>query len=188
MDKLPVDVLLCIVDFLPLNSAASFIFSRKKLVSTIGHRTRLALQAEESRRERLHFLYTMQRDWKGWVICFQCEKLHPVKRELLIYPQRHPLDEGPCSETDGIVELLPHHRLRWQHAHMIMRLNEQNSTDYSWLFALSHTIFERDIPYAHCCGRIANGNLLVKVEYRIFLRQLKDLFRVRSAFSGVCAH
>lgn len=182
LDKLPLEIFQCIADFLPLDSVACLILTRKKVASAIGHRTWLALRAEESRKKRLRFLYTMQRDLKEWVVCFQCEKLHPLKRKPLLCTERLSLGEDTCSEADGIVELLPNYILRWQHAHMIMRLNSQNPTDKKWLSALSHVVFRRDVPYAFCCARITNGHLLVKIEYRILLPD------DQSVFPQVCAH
>lgn len=184
LDKLPVDIFQCIMDFLPLDSAACLILSRKKLASAIGDRTLLALKAK--RRERLNFLHTMQRDWKGRVICFPCEKLHPLKKCPSLVTGIGCAGEAPCTMADGIVELMACHILRWHHAHMIMRLNKQNPMDQNWIQALSGDIFDNDnVPWAHCRGRIANEHLLMKVEYRILLREKEDM---HMCFPKICPH
>ena len=186
LDKLPVDIFQCITDFLPLDSAACFILSKKELASAMGDRTWLALQA--NRTERLNFLQTMQRDWKEWVICFSCAKLHPLKKCPSL--QTGFAVETPCTMADGVVDLMTCHKLRWHHAHMIMRLNKQNPMDHSWIQALSGAMFDADnVPYAHCRGRIANEHLLMKVEYRMLLRKNEDFGRIRRRFSPeICPH
>lgn len=188
-DRLPIDIFHHIADFLPLDSVACLTLTRKKLASVIGHRTWPALRAKECRKERLNFLYTMQRDLKEWVLCFQCEKLHPTKQKPLLRTERHSVNEDLCSEADGIIELLPNYGLRWQYAHMIMKLNNQLSTDKNWLSALSHAIFRRGFPYALCCARIANRELLVKIQYRISLfHDDDDHHHVQSAVPRICSH
>lgn len=187
LDKLPVDIFQCIVDFLPLDSAACLILSRKKLASAIGARIWPALQANS--RERLSFLLTMQRDWKEWIICFSCQKLRPLKKCPSLETGVSFPHEGPCTMADGFVELTYSHRLKWHHAHMIMRLNAQNPMDHSWIQALScHTFNGRKVPMMHCRGRIANGHLLMKMEYRILLREGEDSFDARINFPKICSH
>ena len=187
LDKLPVEIFQCIMDFLPLDSAACLILSRKKLASAIGEHTWLALQA--NRKERLNFLLTMQKDSKEWVICFSCEKLHPLKKRLSLEASACFLDEPSCTMADGVVELTSCHILRWHHAHMIMRLNSQNPMYYKWIQALSCDSFNLDnVPWMHCRGRIANEHLLMKMECRILLREGEDDFRVRVYCPKMCFH
>lgn len=140
LDKLPVELFQCIMDFLPLDSAACLILSRKTLASARGEQTWLALQA--NKKERLNFLLTMQRDWKEWIICFSCEKLHPSKKCPSLETDVCSLNEPPCTKADGFVELTFWYVLRWHHAHMIMRLNTQNPMNHSWIQALSCKEFD----------------------------------------------
>jgi hypothetical protein len=188
LDKLPVEVIQRIAEFLPPDSAACLILSKKILALAIGHRSWVALRSKQFRYERLKFLILMQRDLLEWVLCYHCEKLHPVKRKPISYTTWLYLDEIRCSEADGIVELLPNYILRWQHAHMIMKLNRLNSTNNDWLNALSHFNFRCGVPYAYCCARIANEHLLVKLEYRILLRRDANFDQVHLVFPAVCPH
>lgn len=188
LDRLPVEILQRIADFLPLNSAACLILSKKLFTLAIGHRSWVKLQSRQYRRERLRLLILMQRDLKEWVVCYHCELLHPVKRKPLSYTQWRDLAERPCSETDGIVEILPTYILRWQHARTIMKFHGLSPADTIWLDSLSHSIYRWGVPYAHCCARIANGDLLLKVEYRILLRDYEDFYHVLTVFPEVCPH
>lgn len=184
---LPVENFQCIMDFLPLDSAACLILSRKKVASAIGERTWRALQA--NRRERLNFLLTMQRDWKEYFICFLCEKLHPLKKCPSLETSCLCLHEPPCTTADGVVEVTLNRVLRWHHAHMIMRLNTQKPMNHSWIQALSCDSFDnKGVPWMHCRGRIAGEHLLMKKEYRHLLCEDDDKFYVRRDFSKICPH
>ena len=187
LDKLPVDILQCITDFLPLDSAACLILSKKELASAMGDRIWPALHANSW--PRIKFLQTMQRDWKEWVICWSCEKLHPLKKCPSLKTGIGSAGEPPCTMAAGVVDLMTGHMLRWRHAHMIMRLNKQNPMDHSWIRALSGVLFDAgNVPYAYCRGRIANGHLLIKVEYRILLRENEDIDHVQMLSPHICPH
>ena len=189
LDKLPVEILQRIADFLPCDSAACFILSKKFLSLAIGHQSWLKLRSDQYKKEKLKFLITMQKDLKKLVLCFQCKTLHAVERKPLSYTQWRYLEERPCSEADGVVELMPNFILRWQHAHMVMKFNKMTSSaNNDWLDALSHTFFRRNIPFAHCYARIANEKLLTKLEYRILLRHNDDLYKVLDHYPEVCPH
>lgn len=183
LDKLPVEILQHIADFLPCDSAACFILSQKFLSLAIGHRSWLKLRSDQYKKEKLKFLITMQKDLKKLVLCFQCKTLHVVERKPLSYTQWRYLEERPCSEADGVVELMPNFILRWQHAHMVMKFNKMTSSaNNDWLDALSHTHFRGNVPFAHCYARIANEKLLTKLEYRVLLRHNDDLYNVLRLF------
>lgn len=189
LDKLPVEILQRIADFLPCDSAACLILSQKFLSLAIGHRSWFKLRSNRYKREKLKFLITMQRDLEEWILCFQCKMLHAVKENPLSYTKWQNLEERPCSEADGVVELMPNFILRWQHAHMVMKFNKLNSSaNTKWLDALSHTLFKFHVPYAHCYARIANENLLSKLEYRILLRHDEDIWQVLDLYPEVCPH
>ena len=189
LDKLPVEILQRIADFLPCDSAACLILSQKFLSLAIGHQSWLRLRSNQYKKERLKLLIAMQRDLKEWVLCFQCKMLHAVKRKPLSYTKWRNLEERPCSEADGVVELMPNFILRWQHAHMVMKFDKlTSSVNTAWLDALSHTIFRYNVPLAHCYARIANENLLAKLEYRILLRHNEDLYHVLDLYPEVCPH
>lgn len=189
LDKLPVEILQHIAGFLPCDSAACFILSQKFMSLAIGHQSWLKLRSDQYKIEKLKFLITMQRDLKKSVLCFHCKTLHVVERKPLSYTQWRYLEERPCAQADGVVELLPNFILRWQHAHMVMKFNKMTpSANNDWLDALSHTIFRWNIPIAHCYARVANEKLLTKLEYRILLRHGEDLHKVLSFYPEICPH
>lgn len=189
LDKLPVEILQRIADFLPCDSAACLILSQKFLSSAIGHQSWLKLRSDQYKKEKLKFLITLEKDLKKLVLCFQCKTLHAVGQKPLSYTQWRHLEERPCSEADGVVELMPNFILRWQHAHMVMKFNQMTSSaNNEWLDALSRTLFRWNIPFAHCYARIANGKLLTKLEYRILLRHYEDLYQVLAHYPEICPH
>lgn len=186
LDHLPVEILLRVAEFLPLDSAACLILSRKLRALSIGHRSWLALQSKDIQREK--FKIFLQNELEKWVKCCRCQKRHCVKRKPLSFIQVIRLDELFCSQDDGTVELMPNYYLRWLHAHVIMELHRLDSTKTTWLNALSHVILKNELPYTHCCARVANGNLLLKLDYRILLQHDEGFRQVKLLFPTVCPH
>ena len=188
-EKLPLEILQLVAEFLPVDSAACLALSNKFLASAIGTRSWSTLRSRKFRGERRRFIVSIQRDIEEWLfLCHHCVSLHSVKRTPLLHRQWFDLHRSPCSWANGIIEYLPNYILRWQHAHEIMKLDKLNSTDNHWLNALSHAVFRRGVPYAHCSARIADGNLLLKVEYRILLHHDEGFPQVELLFPQVCPH
>lgn len=186
-EELPVEIFQRIMDFLPLHSAACLILSRKRLDFTLGERTLRALRA--NKRERLNFLLTMQKDWKELVICFPCEKLHPVMNCPSLETSLGCCREAPCTMADGVIELWYRYVLRWHHAHMIMRLNAQNPMNHNWIQALSCDEFDNNVvSWVHWRGRIAKKHLLMKMEYRLMLRENEEDLGFRRNRVKICPH
>lgn len=188
LDRLPAGILQIIAEFLTSGSEACFILSRKSFGLVIGHRSWLTLRSKIQKHARLLFLIRLEKDLEEWVLCYHCERLHPAKRNPLAYTEWLGADERPCSQADGAIELLPNFVLRWQHAHMIMKLNKLSPENNIWLHALSRTVFRGQVPFAHCCARIAKEILMVKLEYRILLRRHEGLREVEKSFTEVCPH
>lgn len=188
LDRLPVDILYTIAGFLPRDSEACLILSKKRFGLAIGYRSWLQLQSEYHTNARGRFLTSLGKDLKEWVACYQCKKLHSMTQDPSTYTTWRSLDEPPCALVDGAIELLPNFILRWRHAHMTMKLNKLSPKNNIWLDSLSHTNFRCQVPFAHCCARIANDSLIVKLEYRMWLSLHEGLREVERMLPEVCPH
>lgn len=188
LEKLPVDIMQHIARFLTLDSVASLIFSSKSLRWAIGHQSWVVLKSKARCETRLSFLFSLQRDLREWVLCFYCVKLHCVKQELAWHKMWSHPDDLPCTRADGVVYLLPGYYLRFQHAQMAMKLFKLGAADNIWLRLLCYSNWYINQTYHDCCARVVCGNLLLKVEYRLFLHEGQSYRQARHTFPHVCPH
>ncbi|MCJ1257520.1 hypothetical protein MMC24_005346 [Lignoscripta atroalba] len=191
LEKLPVEILQHIASFLAPDAAACFTLCSKSLRWAVGYQSWYELRTKDQKKARLSFLLSLQRDLREWLLCYRCEKLRPFD----LKPDSHTTwtysDEPPCTEGDGFVYLLPLFGLRFQYAQMIMKQHKLGATDNIYLDSLSHahvSIFEHEIPHGCTSARIANGNLLVKLEWRILLHHGEGFRRLTSLSPDNCPH
>jgi hypothetical protein len=188
LEKLPADVLYHIARFLTLDSIASLILSCKSLRCAIGQQSWVALGTEASRGARLSFLFSLQRDVPECVLCFYCVKLHCVKEELAWYNMWYGHDDLPCTKANGAVHLLPIFFLPFRHAQMVMKLHKLGATNTTWLNCLCFSNWYFNQTYHDCYARIVDGNLLVKVEYRMLLHHGQSFRQARHNLPHLCPH
>ena len=190
LGKLPLELLQHIASYLNPESAACFTLCSKSLLRAIGNEHWSELRVNDQDGSRQNFLTTLQKDLRQWLFCYHCEKLHPFNLKPDSPTTWRFREEPPCTETDGITYFLPMFGIRFQYAQMIMKLHHLGVNDNIYLNSLSYAknSFQHPIPYAHTSARIANNNLLVKLEWRILLRQGEDSERVGRLSPDVCSH
>lgn len=195
IEDLPVEMLQMIVSFLSPDSAACFVLCSKSLQWAIGHRSWLDLQTKDQGKARMSFLALLQRDLREWLPCYHCEKLHPFSiepfpRKPFFYTRWRFHDEHPCTDADGFLWLLPQFGLRFQYAQMIMKIHKLRTTENIFLDSLSRDHSCRDgshVSRCHTSARIANDELLVKLEWKIFIRHGVG-FRISGLCRNICPH
>lgn len=117
---LPVEILLCIRDFLPLGSAVCFTISSRHLLGSLGCKPLHSLREKGHASEKKRFLVALERDLPNWQLCHPCLLFHPVN------PSNGPKslwldDHKPsCVQASGIVDISAQLQLRYQQAQLIM--------------------------------------------------------------------
>lgn len=117
---LPVEILQAIRDLLPLNSAACFIISNRKLLRILGSKTLHSLREKDRVWERKCFLMTLEKDLPGWQLCHPCSIFHPIDLnsgpKSIWFNNREP----NCVQVSGYVHIDAFFKVRYQHAQLIM--------------------------------------------------------------------
>lgn len=73
---LPPELILCINQFLPLESAASFALTCRPIYFILGTRYWEALRRPDQLQHRMAFLTLLDRDMLEYIVCHPCKKLH----------------------------------------------------------------------------------------------------------------
>lgn len=91
LEKLPTELLLSIVDFLPLNNAASLALGSHALLQKLGKRYFHALRRNaEHNEQRALFLQSLSRDHARFFFCAFCSTFHSSKRVSTFAPFQRP--------------------------------------------------------------------------------------------------
>lgn len=190
IEKLPLEMLQMIASFLAPDSAACFILCSKFLQRAIGRRSWLDLRNQDQKKARLRFLIVLQRDLPEWLPCYHCEKLNRFSLPPLPPPPWRYENEHPCAYADGYLCLRPLLGMQFQYAQMIMKLHKLRATENIFLDSLScdHSFrYRGHVADCHTSARIRKDELLVKIEWRIFIRH-GESFEIGSLCQSLCPH
>lgn len=84
LEKLSVDLILCILDFLPPESVILFSLTCKPLYNITGTSLLEALKTDD--RARYNFLAVLEHEWPGHLACYRCARLHAIKETIRYHP------------------------------------------------------------------------------------------------------
>lgn len=201
IEKLPVEMQQHIASFLTPDSAACLTLCSKSLQRVIGQQSWIALQTKDRKNARMSFLSLLQKDLHEWLPCYHCEKLHPLilKPDPYVYVHAHARwmerNEHPCSYLDGYLLFGPHFGFRFQHAQMAMKLYRLRAPENPFLDSLSHaeswytrSPSTKNVAHYHTSARIANDDLIMKLEYRYILDRGEGYDESRILCEHVCPH
>lgn len=197
IEKLPVEIQQHIASFLAPDSAACLTLCSKSLQRVIGQQSWFALRTNDQKKARISFLYMLQKDLREWLLCYHCEKLHPFTLKPVPYSYAPWLYrfEHPCNYLDGYLHLVPQFGFRFQYAQMIMKLYRLRAPENPFLDSLSyaHSFYHwssatKYVSHYHTSARIANDNLIMKMEYRVLLRRGDGYKKISLLCENVCPH
>ena len=188
---LPVEILQYIRDLLPLNSAACFIISNRKLLRILGSKTLHSLKEKDHVWERKGFLMTLEKDLPDWQLCHPCSLFHPL--DLNNGPKSvwwHD-DEPNCVQLNGHVYIDAMFKVRYQHVQLIMNryrfglpyVNDLKRLCYHYQSPAPDSYVESTIT-----AFIEDSALVMRVTLRLQLRNGWSKNLIDARLPAVCPH
>lgn len=203
---LPPELILYIVDFLPVPSTVLFALSCRSMKDFIGPSPWEALQAtsEEGKILRGGFLSVLEKDMPGYIACQACAKLHPIStsfaRKIIgksISPcERAKLVRKPrlsCSERDreAGVQGVIHGNFKYVVFQMTMKRHRLGLDCTKWLRLLSYNHtgptgrhMYQDVAEA----RIRGDCLYVRSQHIVMLQHGQPVVLPRYRAPKICFH
>jgi hypothetical protein len=181
LNRLPNEVLLCIIDFLPASSAASFSLSCLQIQHRIGNRYIKNLSC--STEDTVEFLNLLERDLPDQIACSACKKFHKIKHARR-YMERsfasRSRSDPACVRCDwrNRTGLYLHGNFSSVVFKMAMKRYNQNNPEYTKLLKLLERKLGRRRDFVEGTHinqyeaqiRITNGSLFIRQRMAFYLK------------------
>ena len=188
IEYLPTEILRHIESFLTPDAAACFVLCSKSLRWKIGDRCLTTLRTEGLKDVKLNFLTLLQKESPNWLVCYHCYKLHSYQSNQDTFHRWAYEDEPICTQAAGYLRFEVILGLRFRHAQMAMKLYRLGVTNNTYLQSLLDAHRATWIcPYLHISSRIAQNNLLLKLEWRVPLCHGEKFIAYRHVLNP-CVH
>jgi hypothetical protein len=170
LNRLPNEVLLCIIDYLSASSAASFSLSCLQIQHRIGNHSIKNLSG--SIEDTVEFLNLLERDMQDQIACSACKKLHKIKHarrymENILRPRWRQRPACVLRDSENLNILHIHDNFSSVVFKMAMKRYNQNNPEHTKLLKLlavrleTGRGFKRIRKYSHQI-RIINGSLFIR--------------------------
>ncbi|KAJ5373632.1 hypothetical protein N7517_005638 [Penicillium concentricum] len=184
LSALPVELLLCIADFLPLEDIYCVSLCNYRLLAIFTNRKK---HQDLERNARLSFLHRLEHDHPRYLACYDCSILHNLNGISERFEIAHPTHTFPYPPRVDCVRASEHHsRLHFSHLHLAMRRFYCGPQYGISTGALSFTEVRDDF----CWGdRVARPTTLFSIEAQIcpkppsLLLRIQDIMSTRSIAS-----
>ena len=154
---LPTEIILHILSFLPISSAACLAFCNHPFKARLGLMYWDSIRLGHNERERDDFLSLVAQDHPSYIFCYQCSRLHHVDEIGSPGPVNKPSTLLPCCEgylsirPDGHVSRRTTFKLSFAHVQLAMKRYRRGSDHGISLDDLSFTevqnSFQEDRDY-----------------------------------------
>jgi hypothetical protein len=170
LNRLPNELLLCIIDHLPASSAASFSLSCLQIQHRIGNWYIQNLSG--STEDTVEFLNLLERDMQDQIGCSACKKLHKIKHarrymENSLRPRWRQRPACVLRDWDNSNLLYLHDNFSSVVFKMAMKRYNQNNPEHAKLLKLLAVRMETGRGFDHIRKysqqiRIINGSLFIR--------------------------
>lgn len=188
---LPVEILLSIRDFLPLDSAVCFTISSRHLLGSLGNRPLHSLREKGHASEKKRFLVALERDLPDWQLCHPCLLFHPVSPSSEPKPLYSGDGQTSCVYASGVVDITARLQLRYHQAQLIMnryRFGLPYANDLERLcgcYNSENSDYSIDIKIT---AYIEDGGLAFLAISKLQLPNGWDMRLIHLRLSNVCRH
>lgn len=187
--SLPAEIIIQIPQFLPPESAASFLLCCRPVYSALGHRYLEDLRSKHGLtvlyRER--FLITWERDLPDHIVCYYCIKFHAIKKGHRHLPSNsNYFTHFKCwkKDYDSLASLYIHemtmkqYRQGLEYSDLLALISLKPATNFRLGYVAQET----------AVAKIVNGNLLVREQKRFMIPATQPIPSPWDASFAICPH
>ncbi|CZT42112.1 uncharacterized protein RSE6_01956 [Rhynchosporium secalis] len=200
-DKLPVELIIEITEYLPLSSKSLLALTCHKAYNTLGTNAWTRMLSKDQLTERMNFLEHYSKDLQiNYVPCHHCRTLHLCKtvfkpgrdsRIFHLLQLQYSSDQTPCRQAEDLA--YSGNDLDFRTIQIAMKWHRLGKDPNDWLYFLSYSpwpAYDREgyITSKARKFKVVQGTLICCSQRNILVRSGWPLVQASSTIIDICPH